>query len=59
MDGEVFAGHSGPLSLIQLPPRHEDWDLYAAEIQDKTAAEVKSYYQIFKKKWKQLAGMRN
>ncbi|KZP31004.1 hypothetical protein FIBSPDRAFT_926107 [Athelia psychrophila] len=30
----------------------EDWDLLATDIQDKTAREVKRYYQIFKKKWK-------
>jgi SWI/SNF-related matrix-associated actin-dependent regulator of chromatin subfamily A member 5 len=51
--------YSVPYNVIsQLSSlRHEDWDLFAAEIQDKSAAEVKEYYNVFKKKWKQLAGM--
>lgn len=36
--------------------RHETWDVYAAEIQDKSQQEVKAYYLVFQKKWKQLAG---
>jgi SWI/SNF-related matrix-associated actin-dependent regulator of chromatin subfamily A member 5 len=31
--------------------------LLATDIQEKTAKEVKKYYLVFKKKWKQLAGM--
>lgn len=34
----------------------EDWVLLATDIQEKTANEVKRYYEIFKKKWKQLSG---
>ncbi|KII93122.1 hypothetical protein PLICRDRAFT_130653 [Plicaturopsis crispa FD-325 SS-3] len=33
----------------------EDYDLLASEIQDKTAADVKKYYGVFKKKWKTLS----
>ncbi|SJL09809.1 related to ISW2-ATPase component of a two subunit chromatin remodeling complex [Armillaria ostoyae] len=32
-----------------------DWEEYASDIQDKTAAEVKKYFQVFQKKWKTLA----
>lgn len=35
----------------------EDWDLLATDIQEKTPKEVKRYYAVFKKKWKQLSGM--
>ncbi|KAH8099849.1 SNF2 family DNA-dependent ATPase [Cristinia sonorae] len=33
----------------------EDFDLLASEIQEKTPEEVKRYYLVFKKKWKELA----
>ncbi|TFY66698.1 hypothetical protein EVG20_g4392 [Dentipellis fragilis] len=33
----------------------EDFDTLAAEIQDKTADDVKRYYPVFKKKWKELS----
>jgi len=36
--------------------RTDDYDLLAADIQEKSAKEVKKYYLVFKKKWKQLAG---
>jgi hypothetical protein len=36
--------------------RTDDYDLLAMDIQEKSAKEVKKYYLIFKKKWKQLAG---
>ena len=37
--------------------RVDDYDLLATDIQEKTPKEVKKYYLVFKKKWKQLAGM--
>jgi len=55
MDGMVLPRRLY-VSLLTRHHRHDDWDLYAAEIQDKTAAEVKAYFLVFKKKWKQLAG---
>ena len=37
--------------------RNVDHDTLAEEIQEKTAAEIKKYYKVFKKEWKTLAGM--
>jgi len=36
--------------------RTDDCNLLATDIQDKVPKEVKKYYLVFKKKWKQLAG---
>jgi len=36
-------------------PRDQSFELYAAEIQDKTPAEVEDYYKVFKKKWATLS----
>ena len=36
--------------------RSADHETLAEEIQEKTAAEVKKYYKVFKKEWKTLAG---
>ena len=36
--------------------RNVDHDTLAEEIQEKTAAEIKKYYKVFKKEWKTLAG---
>jgi SWI/SNF-related matrix-associated actin-dependent regulator of chromatin subfamily A member 5 len=36
--------------------RTDDYDLLATDIQEKTPKEVKKYYLVFTKKWKQLAG---
>ncbi|KAH8826323.1 P-loop containing nucleoside triphosphate hydrolase protein [Flagelloscypha sp. PMI_526] len=33
----------------------QPFDVYAADIQDKTADEVKDYYVVFKKRWKSLS----
>lgn len=38
--------------------RTDDFELLASEIQDKTADDVARYYPVFKKKWKEVAGMR-
>ena len=45
-------------SLLTLPPllRLVDPDTLAEEIQEKSAAEIKKYYKVFKKEWKTLAG---
>lgn len=43
--------------LSSVIRRTDDYDLLATDIQEKTAQEVKRYYLVFKKKWKQLAGM--
>ena len=37
--------------------RTDDYDLLATDLQEKTPKEVKKYHVLFKKKWKQLAGM--
>ena len=37
--------------------RTDDYELLASEIQDKNADDVARYYPVFKKKWKELAGM--
>ena len=34
--------------------RTDDYDLLAMDTQEKTPKEVKKYYAVFKKKWKQL-----
>jgi len=36
--------------------RTNDYDLLATDIQEETPKEVKKYYLVFTKKWKQLAG---
>lgn len=36
--------------------RSEPYEVYAAEIQDKSAADVEKYYKAFQKKWKTLSG---
>lgn len=35
----------------------DDYELLASEIQDKSGHDVAQYYPIFRKKWKELAGM--
>lgn len=37
--------------------RDESFEVYAAEIQDKTPEDVEKYYHEFQKMWKTLAGM--
>jgi hypothetical protein len=37
--------------------RSEPFDVYAAEIQEKSASDVEKYYETFEKKWRTLAGL--
>lgn len=36
--------------------RNESFDVYAAEIQEKNAADVEKYYHTFEEKWRTLLG---
>jgi len=38
--------------------RTDDFDLLASEIQDKTPQDVAAYYPVFRKKWKELSGIK-
>jgi hypothetical protein len=56
MDGKIQFSAS-KVMLLSVTRRTDDYDLLATDIQEKTPEEVKRYYLVFKKKWKQLAGM--
>lgn len=47
-----------PSSISAHSPfvRDQKPEVYAADIQEKTAEEVEKYYKTFKKKWKTLSG---
>ena len=46
----------GHLCRSHCSHRGESFDVYAQDIQDKTAEEVEKYYRTFEKKWKTLSG---
>jgi len=52
---EVIFAHQFLQTVVSR--RDESVDIFASEIQDKSAAEVREYFSVFKKKWKQLAGV--
>jgi hypothetical protein len=56
MDGMLFL----PLYESHADIRHrtEDFELLASEIQDKTEQNVATYYPVFRRKWKELSGIR-
>ena len=37
--------------------RNEDFEAFAREVDSKSPEEIKKYYAVFKKKWKELSGM--
>ena len=37
--------------------RGEPYETYAAEVNDKSAEEVETYYHVFEEKWETLSGM--
>lgn len=47
------------LGLCSLVGRDQRPEVYAADIQEKTAEEVEKYYKTFKRKWKTLSGELN
>jgi len=41
---------------VHVCRRSETFEVYAAEIQEKSASDVEKYYDTFEKKWRTLAG---
>lgn len=42
--------------MVLTVNRTDDYDLLASEITDKSVEDIASYYPVFRKKWKTLAG---
>jgi hypothetical protein len=44
------------VDCANMPTRTDNYEVLANEIQDKSEDDVKKYYPVFVKKWKQLSG---
>ncbi|KAG5652539.1 hypothetical protein H0H81_004649 [Sphagnurus paluster] len=51
----ISSGFTFAMTIIEILNRAESFEVYAAEIQDKTPEEVEKYYHTFQSKWRTLS----